>query len=494
MNSAQRSSQWITALVGIDPRALAIFRIGLGLLVLWDQLHALRSVEAFYTDAGVLPRVDLLAQLKSARWSLHLLSGSTEVQVLLILTACLAAVALVLGYQTRRALFITWLLTASLQARNPGVLYGADTVLRVLQFWCLFLPLGSRWSVDAMSSAAKATPEPVRSMASTGLLVQVALIYWFTAALKYGPEWTYEASAVYYALSVDQFTHGLGHWLLQHPKLCEWLTRYVWWAEIAAPIIAFIPWRTGLWRMIVTPAMMVLHLGLACCMRIGYFPSIMILCWVVFLPSGVWNMLEPTFQRLMGWFRAPRLLLAHAGRPVAQWQTHAISQAICILLLIGVVWQNITTLNPKAKAPLLLRRSMNLVRLDQHWALFAPSPLSDDGWLILDALCYDGQHRDILRAAQPLNWDKPSSLSSTYPDWKWQKLQGNLPYPEYQGYAQRLGDYLCQQYSAPQPAGQRVRSWKLWFMRETTMPNYTTLPLRRYELAQNAQFVVQDDE
>ncbi|EMA42416.1 hypothetical protein [Halobiforma nitratireducens] len=42
--------------LGVDARALAAFRIALGLTLLFDTLHRSRNLVAFYTDEGVLPR------------------------------------------------------------------------------------------------------------------------------------------------------------------------------------------------------------------------------------------------------------------------------------------------------------------------------------------------------------------------------------------------------------------------------------------------------
>ncbi|TKX52003.1 HTTM domain-containing protein, partial [Halorubrum sp. SS7] len=52
----RRLSAAVAARVSVDPRALAAFRIGLGALLIADLLLRSRSLTAFYTDYGVLPR------------------------------------------------------------------------------------------------------------------------------------------------------------------------------------------------------------------------------------------------------------------------------------------------------------------------------------------------------------------------------------------------------------------------------------------------------
>ena len=47
---------------------------------------------------------------------------------------------------------------------------------------------------------------------------EVALLYWCTALLKNGPEWTRDGTALYYAFSLDQLL-PLGRWLYPYPAL-----------------------------------------------------------------------------------------------------------------------------------------------------------------------------------------------------------------------------------------------------------------------------------
>nr|WP_241881435.1 hypothetical protein [Halorubrum sp. Ib24] len=55
-NAVDRLSAALAARVAVDLRALAAFRIGLATLLLADLARRSRSLTAFYTDYGVLPR------------------------------------------------------------------------------------------------------------------------------------------------------------------------------------------------------------------------------------------------------------------------------------------------------------------------------------------------------------------------------------------------------------------------------------------------------
>ena len=55
MNFSPIKEVWIK-LIAIDGRSLAMFRVGLGFILLVDVFRRMSSLEAHYTDFGVLPR------------------------------------------------------------------------------------------------------------------------------------------------------------------------------------------------------------------------------------------------------------------------------------------------------------------------------------------------------------------------------------------------------------------------------------------------------
>lgn len=87
-------------LCGIDIRSLAIFRIGLALVILGDLFIRMQDLTAHYTDQGVMPR-DMLIGAIIDPWyiSLHLMNGSWEFQALLFILAALFASAMLMESQ-----------------------------------------------------------------------------------------------------------------------------------------------------------------------------------------------------------------------------------------------------------------------------------------------------------------------------------------------------------------------------------------------------------
>lgn len=276
---------------GLDLRSLALFRIALALIILGDLLLRARSLEAMYSDFGILPRAVLIDRFAD-QWiaSFHLMSGRWEVQAALFLMAAFFAVQLLLGYRTRWATFFCWLFLTSLQNRNPAILQGGDTLIRLLMFWAMFLPLGARFSVDeALEQPPAVKPTAIFHAGTFALMAQVAMVYWFAVSLKTGPEWRSEGTAVYYALSLEQLATPLGRYLLDFPALLQFLTFFTITVEALAPVFLFFPFLSGPVRTMAVLILVGLQLGFATCLYVGHFPFIACAMMLPLLPTWFWE-------------------------------------------------------------------------------------------------------------------------------------------------------------------------------------------------------------
>ena len=280
-------------LFGLDLRSLALFRIGLALVIIADLIIRAESLEAHYTDYGVLPRPALIDRiLHPWYWSVHLLSGQPVVQGILFLFASLVALALLIGYQTKLATIISWALVVSLHNRNPVLIFTGDNILRAVLFWAMFLPLGTCYSVDsALNSSTKKLPQRILSIATLALTLQICFVYIFSVAFKaQNPVWWWpEGSAVYYALSFDYYVTKFGQFLLNFPALLVFFTYVALVVEGIGPLFLFVPFRTGFFRCCTIVAFILLHIGLELTMNLGLVQVLSIVIWLVFIPSRVWE-------------------------------------------------------------------------------------------------------------------------------------------------------------------------------------------------------------
>lgn len=297
MASTQQKSKAIFTskleqLFGLDLRSLALFRIGLALVVLADLIIRAGDLTAHYTDAGVMPRSLLATILKPWYWSVHALGGQTWFQVILFLLAGFVALGLLVGYRTRLAAIATWALMVSLHNRNPALIFAADDVLRALLFWTMFLPLGAYYSIDsALNTSTQKLPKRILSGATLALTLQQCFIYIFSAAFKAkSPLWWPDGSAVYYALNFDQYATAFGQFLLSLPSaLLVLLTFSALSLESIGPLFLFVPFRTSFFRCCTIISFILLHIGFGLSFVLGIFPFLSITSWLVFIPTEVWD-------------------------------------------------------------------------------------------------------------------------------------------------------------------------------------------------------------
>ena len=115
----------------------------------------------------------------------------------------------------------------------------------------MFLPLGRVWSLDSILWKRKAaTLDPVVSIASTAILLQVFFMYFFTGIWKSNDLW-YSGQALEKALSYEIYVKPLGRYLLDYTGLLKFLTYGILLLEIVGPFLFFSPWKTVHFRMAV---------------------------------------------------------------------------------------------------------------------------------------------------------------------------------------------------------------------------------------------------
>ena len=299
---AERGRAALRETFSLDPRSLALFRVGTGALLLGDLALRARNLRALYTDEGLLPRALLSAPGWHTVAPFHQWSGTFAWEAFLFGVAAVFAVLLGIGYRTRLAAAASWLLLVSLQARNPVVGHYGDEIFRVVFFWAVFLPLGRCASLDARRRPDPARFAPVVSVAAAALLLQMASIYFFTALMKRGPDWHRDGTALYYALSQDWRARPLAARLLAHPALLRGLTRATLALEFFGPLLLLSPFWNGPLRTAVVLALLGFHVGLGATMHVGsLFPGMTCVALVALLPPWFWERLTS--------------LARHRGRP-----------------------------------------------------------------------------------------------------------------------------------------------------------------------------------
>jgi hypothetical protein len=431
MNQRHGQNSW-QRVFGMDLRALALFRIVMGLLLLIDLWMRSRSLEAMYTDAGIAPRGmvleydrDLAGGSQIAVWSLHMLGGSLAWEWALVAIAALAAVSMTVGWRTRIATVISWILLVSIQVRNPLITHSGDTLLRVSMFWAMFLPLGAICSLDARRGPARTTALlsglEIVSPATAGLLMTLFSLYFFAGIAKLNETW-FSGMAMEYVSRLDIYSTGMGQAIRNYPGLLKAITWSTLVIEVVLPLFLFVPWQNRRIRVLLMLVFYGLHVGIALTMMIGLFQYISMAIWLALLPGGFFTWMG---QRI-------RFLQWPENRvPVEPLASRALSRSIngvaAFLVVYFFLWNtaNIYQVPRLQNAmPASCRFIGNWLNMQQQFSMF-DAPPAYSPWFVYDALLADGSHRDIFRNA-PVSYERPLSVLATIPEHHWRRFHRNL--------------------------------------------------------------------
>jgi hypothetical protein len=440
-----RAAQIFREAAAIDLRSLALFRVCLGVVVLYDFLARLPDLRAHYSDDGVLPR----RALGEVAWHLrlYLLSGELRWVGGLFAISILASVALVLGWRTRLATFVCWFSLLSLHTRNGLVLQGGDALIVLLLLWSLFLPLGAHWSVEAWQTRAQKAPLSPRifGAATVALYLQVAVMYFITGTLKLAmPHWR-RGEGVTLALSTDEFVTGFGLLLLPHQGLLVMMSHFTLALEILGPFLLLVPASRTRFRTALVFSFIAFHVGLALTMRLGLFSFVCMTAWIFALPSGFWIGLEARMRRLAGRRFPPAdagggPLTSALGRVPGSWSDWLAGVLATYMVLATIVadrWASTrfgdVFLRPSARLGIKVR-----------WSMFV-GERSTTGHFVAAAMLEDGRQIDALRAGAPLRWERPAVPSATFPNQRWRKYMGKLIPEDADEARAAFADYLCRE-------------------------------------------------
>ena len=446
-------------LFGIDLRTLALFRVLLGIVLLYDIGQRLIEFDAMYTESGIMPQsvVRSLYGEGSWAWSLYFLSSASWFQWSLMAATLVVAAAIVVGYKTRWAVLAAWVLINSLHTRAPVTVIGGDVLLGMLLLWSFFLPLGRTWSIDAWN---RPRPEPmILRVASGAIMGLMVAMYFMTGISKSNTIWV-SGQALHnvfsYGLIARPFASTLAHfpWLL---TLGSWWTLVI---ELAAPALFFSPWKTKWCRRFILLNFLFLHLAVEATMCVIIFSYISLAGLALFVDRDFWE---------TGW-----------GAPIGHWldrvihggQTSAAvestlwtraSNIVAAVLLAAVVfvnapffvWQGdfIYRLSPPA------RRVAELLGCCCRFDMFG-TPAWPDYRFVAAAETEDGQVIDLLRDGAPVRLRHASELPPSIPSHRWLGVYVDLMRPEKAPFRATFARYLWERWHADHP-GRPIKNVRL---------------------------------
>ncbi|MEO8904605.1 MAG: hypothetical protein ABI488_19525 [Polyangiaceae bacterium] len=462
----------------VDPRSLGAFRIAFGLVLFSDLIRRFRELEFWYANTGLLPNHTLLWRPPTSNLFSLFFTLSSVHEAAFGFLLCAAAYAMFLtGYRTGWAQALTLLARVSLNSRIAVLENGGDMVINLLCLLTLPLPLGARFSLDALARTPRIQPRaagpsvaaekagarsslphaPVESLAVLALILQFAAIYLLNASNKSGPAWR-DGSAVHYALHQDKLVTWLGVWMREHLPVSA--IHALSWGTIATECLGFTLIITPVFvrqaRLLAVCIMPVLHLSFALGLNLGGFSPAMISFYPLLLGAEHWAWLSRRFGARLAplaaafahyvrpWLGARR----PAERPVTRWRRSVTEGAVLLLMLV------ITgrALNENAAVPLAMRvpqpswatAIIEYPRILQGWSMFSSEPSRVDSMIYVDATTATGEHVDPYNAVAS---DQPFPAGSVVPRHMGQSqffvmYSERIPYDGFASYRQAFQEWL----------------------------------------------------
>jgi hypothetical protein len=154
------------------------------------------------------------------------------------------------------------------------------------------------------------------------------------------------------------------------------------------------------------------------------------------------------------------------------------SVVILALILYVLAW-NIDTLGTYKKIITPKFESIAwTLHLDQKWNMFAPTPLTEDGWYVYPGTLRDGTEVNAYDGTSPVSYSKPDFVAYRYPNQRWQKYLMNLWAKDFSEYRLGYGKFVCRQWNDSHPYDKQLMSFNMVFMLEKTpAPGATAEPI-----------------
>jgi len=86
--------------------------------------------------------------------------------------------------------------------------------------------------------------------------------------------------------------------------------------------------------------------------------------------------------------------------------------------------------------------------LDQKWDMFAPNPLTYDGYYVVVGQLRDKREINVIHPDRPVTFSQPENIADQYKNERWRKYLMNLSLNENTEYRLYYGRYLCRSWNA----------------------------------------------
>lgn len=263
---------------------LALVRIAYGALTFVWTLTLLPTLDAFFTDDGILPQspaYDVGGQ--EGLWTVLEWLPSDGAILAVWAALLISSLCLTLGLFSRVAALVLWIALMSFERRNPYVFHAGDVLLRIIGLYLVFAPTGAALSLDRLRRHRdRFWTFPARAPNVLRLLqIQLSIIYVSTVWAKVRGESWNDGTALVYSLNLDDLARfPVPDFVTESAVLANLATWSVLLVELGIGVLVWIrPLRK--WVLL---AGVGLHIGIDIGLTVGFFSYTMFVLYVAFIP------------------------------------------------------------------------------------------------------------------------------------------------------------------------------------------------------------------
>lgn len=303
--------------------ALGVVRIAFGAITVMWTLWLLPLLDLFYGPGGPVPRQP------SIPWTWGLFAHWDSHFALLIAWAILlvSAIALTVGWHSRLAAVLVFVLIMSFQRRDPYIINSGDVVMRIEALFLAVSPVGSALSLDQRRKTGVFWSAQTRPIWPVRLLqVQMSIIYLFSVQTKLAGETWLQGTATSYALRLKELERvAVPEWFSTNAVLMNLMA----WSTLAIELgLAIMVWNRR-WRPWVLGAGVILHVSIDATLLVGIFSFAMFVLYLSWLSPATVERLPDTFKQLPAKARAllKRRKQPDGSTPLPQSDGHRIADS-----------------------------------------------------------------------------------------------------------------------------------------------------------------------
>lgn len=491
--------QYLDSCVRIDTRSLAAFRVALALIIAVEVLLRARNFSTFYTDDALIPQSLAMENTVDYAVSVYFLTSSSTLIAVLMGLQVVIALQLLVGYRTRTATVLSLLFMVSLDHHNPIVTSYADTLLRMLLFWGIFLPLGERFSVDALRESHSARPFVV-GVATVLALGQMVYMYVRNGVHKIESEqWAGEvwlgdivrgeasltelslrAEAAPLILGRDDITFLLGEYTHHLTPVLE-VGTILWFYMMLGGFVLLL--LRGRWRYPAILLYMGGHASFALTVRIGMFPYVAMAGLLLFVPTQFWRDGDRLLRRVdihpgrvtdrvaelaRGARALPNGHLSPPRMREGVYQFALVFVVLTIALSLAISGVQLAGMADEEggyddELDGQLNHMASTLNVDQpDWSIFAPNPATSDRYHHFPAETENGELVDVYNGGE-FSWERPyDRLNNQYGTYR-ERFYMNSVRRDAE-VAAIYAEYLCENWEGED--GQQLTRISMWRVSE----------------------------